>query len=164
MCILLQFRGVSVVDTAQAAAVLNGDKLYIVTFFLQETPDLCGLCLRGRQLVRETKLLSDNSLPKKPPQFVDVSLSFNSNPRGCIEFRICEYPQDVTKLQMAKCARQEPLSDETGRKTMFHFEPNVISAELRLKVPRNVNCSACVLQLKYFDGKYCCHRYVNMPM
>ena len=131
---------------------------------LQETPDICGLCPRERQIVGETKTLTDMSVTKNPSQFIDVSLSFNSNPRGCIEFRICEYTQADTKLQMTKCAKQDPLSDETGRKTMFHFEPNVISADLRLKVPRNVTCSDCVLQLKYFDGKYCCHRYVNMPM
>ena len=115
---------------------------------------MCGLCSKELQVLKETKVIADNSLPKTPSQFIDVSLSFKSNPRGCAEFRICEYPSGDTKLNNANCTRQEPLYDETGRKTMFHFETDAVSADLRLKVPRNVNCSTCVLQLKYFDGTY----------
>ena len=116
---------------------------------------MCGLCLRERQTVAESKQLIGGSSTKSLPPYIDVSLSFNSNPRGCIEFRICEYSNVDTKLGIANCARQEPLSDETGSRTMFHFEPNAVSADLRLQVPRKTNCSACVLQMKYFDGEYC---------
>ena len=111
---------------------------------------MCGLCAEEQRLFKETKAYMQHMITT--PGYLNVSFSVNANTGSCGEFRICDYTSGNTKQDALNCARQEPLFDETGSKTMFHFEADKVAAEVRLTIPKKVNCSTCVLQLKYLAG------------
>ena len=114
---------------------------------------MCGLCTEERNAFEEINGQVPHDVQKSG--FLNVSIAFPPNTVSCAEFRICDYPSSGSaSLSALKCAGQKPLFDETGSKTMFHFEANMATAELHLKMPtEKLSCSKCVLQLKYLGGE-----------
>ena len=126
---------------------------YCFCKYFQTKRDMCGLCTEERNAFEEINGHVPYNVQKSG--FLNVSIAFPYKTMSCAEFRICDYPSGgSTSLSALKCARQKPLFDETGSKTMFHFEANMATAELRLKIPtEKMSCSRCVLQLKYLGGE-----------
>ncbi|XP_021378831.1 cell wall protein DAN4-like [Mizuhopecten yessoensis] len=81
---------------------------------------------------------------------IDITVRITMNHLGFFEFRLCEN-NDVTKTITKKCLKHLLVNPETGE-TKRYFGDRTGDIVTRVKLPKNVTCSQCVLQWRYKTG------------